>query len=96
MRGKNCLLPRYPRSVLNHMCVNYRDKQTVTLLLLHVITVRRFERCERNHMGAALYSAACFGKGQAPQSEQEVIRRLEGDGTEPRSSVKEVNNFRSC
>jgi len=28
------------------MCVNYRGKHAVILLLLLVITVRRFERCE--------------------------------------------------
>jgi len=43
------------------MCVNYRGKHAVILLLLLVITVRRFEPCERNHMGAQLHSTAIIG-----------------------------------
>ena len=42
------------------MCVNYRGRHAVILLLSFVITVR-FEPCERNHMGAQLHSTAIIG-----------------------------------
>ena len=43
------------------MCVNYRGKRAVILLPSVVITVRRFEPSERNHMGAQLHSTVIIG-----------------------------------
>jgi hypothetical protein len=43
------------------MCVNYRGKHAVILLLLLVITVRRIKPCEPNHMGAHLHSTGIIG-----------------------------------
>jgi len=49
--GKDSPLLPSPHSIINHACVNYRGKHAVILLLLHVITARRFEPCLSNHMG---------------------------------------------